>query len=95
MLGKRGGHAVQRRFRAEGRHPIAQATCIRLADLKLRKEAERRKRLGPPASRHGFHSGIPQRALAEQMNEGASLGEGLAHARQLCPEPRSRGICIY
>jgi len=55
MLGKRGGKAVQHLYRMEGRHPTENATHVGLADLKVRKEAERRKRLGlPPASRHGF-----------------------------------------
>lgn len=55
MNAKKGGYAVQRRYRAEGRHPTAKATHTRLADLKNRKEAECRERLGlPPVSRHGF-----------------------------------------
>jgi len=50
----KGGYAVQRKYRAEGRHPTEKATHARLADLKVRKEAERRKRLGlPPPARHG------------------------------------------
>jgi hypothetical protein len=55
MNAKKGGYAVQRRYRAEGRHPTEKATQARLADLKVRKEAERRKRLGlPPPARYGF-----------------------------------------
>jgi hypothetical protein len=55
MNAKKGGYAVQRKYRAEGRHPTEKATYARLAALNVRREAERRKRLGlPPASRHGF-----------------------------------------
>jgi hypothetical protein len=56
MNAKKGGYAVQRSYRAEGRHPTEKATHARLADLKIRKEAERRKRMGLPdqRSRHGF-----------------------------------------
>jgi hypothetical protein len=55
MLAKRGGRAVQRKYRREGRHPTEKATWARIADLKIRKEAKRREALGlPPASRHGF-----------------------------------------
>src|SRR5713226_9727255 len=44
MNAKKGGYAVQRKYRAEGRHPTEKATQARLADLKVHKEAERRKR---------------------------------------------------
>jgi hypothetical protein len=55
MLAKRGGKAVQRKYRREGRHPTEKATYARLADLKLRREAKRREALGlPPVARHGF-----------------------------------------
>ena len=55
MLAKRGGKAVQRRYRAEGRHPTEKATHARLSALKIRKQAARRKRLGLlPQARHGF-----------------------------------------
>jgi hypothetical protein len=55
MLAQRGGRAVQRKYRLEGRNPTEAATWARLADLKLRKDAEHRKRLGlPPKARHGF-----------------------------------------
>src|SRR5579863_4491401 len=36
MLAKRGGKAVQRQYRREGRHPTETATYARLADLKIR-----------------------------------------------------------
>src|SRR6266851_5208128 len=45
MNAKKGGYAVQRKCRGEGRHPTEKATHARLADLKIRKEAERRERL--------------------------------------------------
>jgi len=55
MLAMRGGHAVQRRYLLEGRRPTEAATWARMADLKLRKEAERRKLAGlPRVARHGF-----------------------------------------
>ncbi len=55
MNATKGGYAVQRKYRAEGTHPTEKATQSRLADLKVRKEAERRKRLGlPPPARYGF-----------------------------------------
>ena len=56
MNAKKGGYAVRRtKVWAEGRHPTEKATYARLAALNVRREAERRKRLGlPPASRHGF-----------------------------------------
>jgi hypothetical protein len=55
MNAKKGGYAVQRRYRAEGRHPTEKATHARLADLKIREEADRREQLGlPPQARHGF-----------------------------------------
>lgn len=50
MLSKKGGKAVQQRYRLEGRHPTQAATDARLAALRARKEAERRKRLGLPDS---------------------------------------------
>ena len=55
MNAKKGGYAVQRLYRGEGRNPTEKATYTRLAELRIRREAERRKRLGqPPPSRHGF-----------------------------------------
>lgn len=55
MAAKKGGYAVQRRYRVEGRHPTAKATQVRLAYCRAKKEAERRKALGlPPVSRHAF-----------------------------------------
>jgi hypothetical protein len=55
MHAKRGGLAVQRMYRREGRNPTEAATYERLFKAKLRREAERRKALGlPPTSRHGF-----------------------------------------
>jgi hypothetical protein len=56
MLAKRGGHAVQRKYKAEGRHPTKIATRNRLliqASLKRREaELNRRRELGlPPPAR--------------------------------------------
>jgi hypothetical protein len=60
MLAKRGGYAVQEKYRREGRtgarHPAVRATAVsasrRRVRKKLREEAEWRKRMGlPPKSR--------------------------------------------
>lgn len=40
MLSKRGGHAVQRKYRLEGRRPTEEATRIRLLRQKARKAQE-------------------------------------------------------
>jgi hypothetical protein len=54
MLAKRGGHAVQRKFIVEGRHPTKLATRIRvLKQVRAKKaqaEAEFRKQYGLPAA---------------------------------------------
>lgn len=56
MRAKKGGLAVQRKYRLEGRHPTERATRIRLQKLvaKKRAEAEAKERaslgLPPPAS---------------------------------------------
>ena len=54
MLGKRGGHAVQRNYLVEGRHPPEIATRIRvLKQVRAKKaqaEAEFRKQYGLPAA---------------------------------------------
>jgi hypothetical protein len=62
MRAKKGGYAVQRRFRREGRNPTARAThmskWVRKARKRRQKEAEERARLGlPEPSRHGFTQG--------------------------------------
>jgi len=55
MLAKRGGKAVQRMYRHEGRNPTETATQVHQANARMRQDAERRKRMGlPPLSRHGF-----------------------------------------
>jgi hypothetical protein len=55
MNAKKGGYAVQRRYRAEGRNPTESATYARLAKQKRHKEDLRRKQAGlPPRSRRGF-----------------------------------------
>jgi hypothetical protein len=55
MLARRGGKAVQRRYRHEGRHPTETATQVHGANARMRQDAERRKHAGlPPRSRHGF-----------------------------------------
>ena len=62
MLAKRGGLAVQRKYRREGRNPTAKAThmskCIRRDRKRKREQEEERKRLGlPEPPRHGFAVG--------------------------------------
>jgi hypothetical protein len=53
MLAKRGGHAVQRKYQAEGRHPTKFATRVRVLKQARAKsvtaEAEFRKKYGLPA----------------------------------------------
>jgi hypothetical protein len=54
MLGKRGGLAVQRRYRLEGRNPTARATLCRVVKQRAKKreaaEEEMRASLGLPPS---------------------------------------------
>jgi hypothetical protein len=55
MNAKKGGYAVQRKYQHEGRHPTEKATRARVTGLKLKREAEKRRKLGlPPASQHWF-----------------------------------------
>ena len=58
MLAKRGGKAVQWRYRHEGRHPTEIATQVHRAKARLRREDADRERLGlPRRPRHGFTVG--------------------------------------
>lgn len=58
MLAKRGGKAVQWRYRHEGRHPTEIATQVHRANARTRRDAKERERLGlPPRARHGFTVG--------------------------------------
>lgn len=55
MLAKRGGKAVQWKYRHEGRHPTETASLVHRANARLRRDAEQRRRAGlPPRARHGF-----------------------------------------
>jgi hypothetical protein len=59
MQAKKGGYAVQRQYRNEGRNPTARAThmskWIRKTRKLRREQAEERARLGlPEPPRHGF-----------------------------------------
>jgi len=59
MLAKRGGYAVQHKYRTEGRHPTAKATFVRVwkqkGEKRMKAEAERRRTLGlPPPARVKF-----------------------------------------
>ena len=57
MNGKKGGYAVQRMYRCEGRNPTQKATSVRVNKQKLQREAKRRERIGlPPKARHAFLS---------------------------------------
>ena len=57
MNGKKGGYAVQRMYRCEGRNPTEKATSVRVIKQKLEREAERREQMGlPPKVRHAFLS---------------------------------------
>jgi hypothetical protein len=69
MLAKRGGKAVQRKYRLEGRHPTEKATWARLADLKIRKGSRTTQASGPASCTASWiHAMIPPRALAEQAS---------------------------
>jgi hypothetical protein len=58
MHAKRGGKAVQWKYRHEGRIPTVVATQVHRAKARMRREDEDRKRLGlPPRPRHGFTMG--------------------------------------
>jgi hypothetical protein len=55
MNAKKGGYAVQRLYRREGRHPTEIATLVRLGKQKRRKEDAQRQLAGlPPRPRWGF-----------------------------------------
>ena len=59
MLAKRGGYAVQLRYRLEGRdHPTQVATLVHRNNARMLRDAKERQRLGlPPRSRHAFNPG--------------------------------------
>jgi hypothetical protein len=67
MRAKRGGYAVQEQYRAEGRHPTARATAIRV----LRQQ-------GPPAApcnvRRGNLPGPPELDMTEIRRHGVASG---------------------
>ena len=58
MLAKRGGKAVQRRYRAEGRvgkqHPAHYAAFVNASRRRWKKTSQERERQGITAPRHGF-----------------------------------------
>jgi hypothetical protein len=59
MMAKKGGYAVQRRYKVEGRNPTVRATHMSKMIRKARKlrhgQAEERTQFGlPDPSRHGF-----------------------------------------
>lgn len=55
MLAKRGGKAVQRMYRREGRNPTELATQVHRNNARMRQDADGRIRAGlPPRARHGF-----------------------------------------
>jgi hypothetical protein len=53
MLARRGGRAVQRRYRHEGRHPTASATRAHVANARVRRAGAGQ----PERLRHGFTVG--------------------------------------
>ena len=55
MHAKRGGLAVQRRYRMEGREPTAKATDARRAIYKLKTREADRARRGLPATPRTWH----------------------------------------
>jgi hypothetical protein len=58
MNAKKGGYAVQRQYRHEGRHPTEIATQVHRANARMLKDSAQRERLGlPPRPRHGFTMG--------------------------------------
>ena len=58
MNAKKGGYAVQRKYRAEGRHPTEIATQVHRTKTRMRREDKQRKQLDlPPRARHGFTVG--------------------------------------
>ncbi len=75
MLAKRGGHAVQRRYRLEGRHSTEKATLRRLALQKARKAEMARLQASRPSQPQPFQ--WPRRTI-EWDPPGPSL-----EARQL------------
>jgi len=58
MLARRGGHAVQRRYQAEGRvgeqHPAHHAARISASKRRWKKTVRERERQGIKPRRHGF-----------------------------------------
>ena len=55
MRAKKGGYAVQRRYRMEGRDPTELATLVHRNNARMRRDAQERQRKGlPPRSRHWF-----------------------------------------
>ncbi len=75
MLARRGGRAVQRRYRLEGRHPTEKATQRRLALQKARKAERARLQASRPSSPQSIQ---PPRRTIEWDPPGPSLA-----ARQL------------
>ncbi len=52
MNAKKGGYAVQRRYRHEGRHPTAKATQVRLSRQRIQKQREARRTAEQQARRN-------------------------------------------
>jgi hypothetical protein len=58
MLAKRGGYAVQRRYRAEGRtgklHPAHHAALVSASKRRWKKTVKEQEQQGIKPRRHGF-----------------------------------------
>ncbi len=78
MHAKKGGHAVQRRYRLERRHPTEKATRRRLALLKARKAEMARLQASRPSSPQPFQ---PPRRTIEWHPPGPSLEAHQLHKR--------------
>ena len=58
MLAKRGGYAVQRSYRMQGRNSTELATWVHRGKARMLRDVKERQRLGlPPRSRHSFTPG--------------------------------------
>ncbi len=91
MRAKKGGYAVQQRYRAEGRQPTAKATLVRVA----RQQAASRRADGRPAQTQAAEIVIRLNGRCSRF-DGAALGQDLktsvsaAISQALANDPRFR-----
>jgi hypothetical protein len=84
MHAKKGGYAVQRLYRREGRHPTKVATLVRLGKQKRRKEdAQRQLAALLPRSRRGFTVIFPLASVLWGTGSGHT-GVGFGEPLQRC-----------